>query len=258
MSFVIFSAAAGANVLNVLLSFFVKQAVMTTFAVLSDPRAVICTVDVVLLTLKEGALHAVLLRRQEPPHEGKLALPGGYIHAQDDANAWAAAQRVLFEKTCIKSPYLAQLATYSGAKRDPRGWSMSVVYYALVALALVPEQDPRLSLAPVNRLPALAFDHASMVDLAVSRVRSKSQYSSLPVYLCGERFTLPRLQAIYEAVLGEAINKVSFRRKVHELGMLEPLEGEFEAGEAHRPAQVYTLRPAYKHELSTVLRGINA
>ena len=69
---------------------------------------------------------------------------------------------------------------------------------------------------------------------AVSRMRAKSQYSSLPVYLCGASFTLPQLHAVYEAVLGESNNKVSFRRKVEELGMLESIGGS--RGRAGKPA----------------------
>ncbi|WP_144629905.1 NUDIX hydrolase [Bordetella genomosp. 13] len=221
-------------------------------------HAIICTVDVVLLTLREGALHVVLLERRADPYAGMPALPGGYIRPREDATAWDAAARMLREKTGIVSPYLEQLATYSGERRDPRGWSLSVVYYALVPAELLPECGKGLSVAPVADLPDLPFDHAEIVGLAVSRVRAKSQYSSLPVYLCGERMTLPQLQAVYEAVLGESINKVSFRRKVEELGMLEPVEGELVTGAAHRPAQVYRLREAFRRELSLVQRGLNA
>jgi len=220
--------------------------------------AIICTVDVVLLTLRDQALHVVLLERAAEPHQGALALPGGYIHPEADASAWEAAARMLREKTGIVSPYLEQLATYSGAARDPRGWSLSVVYYALVPDTLLPADLGPLCVAPVADLPALPFDHADIVNLAVSRVRAKSQYSSLPVYLCSERVTLPQLQAVYEAVLGEPINKVSFRRKMDELGMLEPVDGERVSGAAHRPAQVYRLRPAFRRALSLVQRGINA
>lgn len=223
-----------------------------------DFPPVICTVDVVLLTLKDQALHVVLLRREREPHAGSPALPGGYVHAQEDRSAWDAAARVLRDKTGIVSPYLEQLATWSGPDRDPRGWSVSIVYYALVPPDLLPTDREGLVLAPVAKLPRLPFDHKSMVEEAVSRVRTKSQYSSLPVYLCGERVTLPQLQSIYEAVLGEPINKVSFRRKVDELGMLEPIDGQMEAGGAHRPAQVYKLRDAFRRELSLVQRGINS
>ncbi len=223
-----------------------------------DYPPVICTVDVVLLTLKSQALHVVLLKRKNEPFADSPALPGGYIHTQEDKTAWEAASRVLRDKTGITSPYLEQLATYSGADRDPRGWSVSIVYYALIPLELLPANREGLLVAPVNRMPRMPFDHKNIVDLAVARVRSKSQYSSLPVYLCGERVTLPQLQSVYEAVLGEPINKVSFRRKMDELGILEPIEGEMELGGAHRPAQVYRLRPEFKRELSMVQRGINS
>lgn len=222
-----------------------------------DLAAIICTVDVVLLTLHEGALQVVLLKRDREPFDGALALPGGYIHQQEDQSAWDAAARVLREKTGITAPYLEQLATFAGPGRDPRGWSVSIAYYALVPVSILATDTPHVVMLPVERLPSLPFDHKSIVDSAVSRVRTKSQYSSLPVYLCGESFTLPQLQSVYEAVLGESINKVSFRRKLEELAMLEPIEGAMESGRAHRPAQLYRLRKEFRRSLSVVDRGLN-
>lgn len=224
-----------------------------------DYLPILCTVDVVLLTLKDDALHVVVLERQQAPFVGMAALPGGYIHAQEDHTAWEAAARVLREKTGIISPYLEQLATYSGAQRDPRGWSVSMVYYALVSMEVLNVDDTTpIRVVAAHQLPPLAFDHRSMIELAIARVRCKSQYSSLPLYLCGERVTLPRLQAVYEAVLGEPINKVSFRRKMDELGVLEPIAGAMESGAAHRPAQVYRLKKEFQRELSLVARGLNS
>jgi 8-oxo-dGTP diphosphatase len=213
---------------------------------------------VVLLTLRAEALHVVLLQREQEPFKGALALPGGYIHAAEDQGAEQAAARVLQAKTGIRSPYLEQLATFSGPGRDPRGWSLSVAHYALVPPTVLPASGQGVQVLPVERLPSLPFDHHRIIDLAVARVRTKSQYSSLPVYLCEGRFTLPQLQAVYEAVLGEPINKVSFRRKMDELGMLEPVEGEMESGRANRPAQMYRLKKQYRQALSWLERGINA
>lgn len=220
--------------------------------------SIVCTVDVVLLTLHEAALHVALLRREREPFKGALALPGGYIHTQEDQGALDAARRALRDKTGITSPYLEQLATFSGPGRDPRGWSVSIAYYALVSADVLARGAAAIQLLPVHTLPSLPFDHRSIVDLAVARVRTKSQYSSLPVYLCGPTFTLPQLQAVYEAVLGEPINKVSFRRKIDELGMVEPVEGALEAGRANRPAQIYRLKREFRHALSTLDRGIGA
>jgi len=231
---------------------------MVTRPLRSEAAAVpVCTVDVVLLTLRDDALVVLLQRRERAPFAGALALPGGFIHAGDDADVGQAAARVLRDKTGVDSPYLEQLATFSGPVRDPRGWSLSVAHVALLPLAALPPLAAGSLLAPVDRLPALPFDHRDIVQAAVERVRTKSFYSSLPVYLCGERFTLPQLQAVYEAVLGEPLNKVSFRRKVlDELGMLEPIEGALSHGGAHRPAQLYRLRPALRQTLSTTGRGL--
>jgi 8-oxo-dGTP diphosphatase len=216
----------------------------------------ICTVDIVLLTLREGRLQVMLLKRDREPFEGALSLPGGYVHTNEDQGCEDAAQRVLLQKAGLQSPYLEQLASFSGPARDPRGWSVSVAYFALVA---APELGhPGQHWLPVDRLPQLPFDHGHIVAMAVERVRNKSQYSSLPVHLCADTFTLPELHTIYEALLGEAINPVSFRRKMDELGMLEPVPGAKRANGAHRPAQLYRLKDEFRRTLRHVGRGLNA
>jgi 8-oxo-dGTP diphosphatase len=219
--------------------------------------AIVCTVDIALLTLRDDALHVLLLKRDREPFAGSLALPGGYLHVQEDQDAEDAAARVLRDKAGIVSPYLEQLATFSGPGRDPRGWSISIAYYALLPVELLEVDGVGRQLRSVAKLPTLPFDHRRIVDAAVQRVRSKSQYSSLPVYLCGEAFTLPQLQGVYEAVLGEPVNKVSFRRKMDELGMLEAIPGAQTSGGAHRPAQLYRLKREYRHALSLLDRGFN-
>ena len=224
--------------------------------------AIQVSVDVVLLTLVEGELHVVLLRRAHAPFAGVWALPGGYIHADVDAHAQASAARVLRDKAGIEGAYLEQLATFSGPARDPRGWSVAIAYCALIpaqSLAAVQnsaDDGAGLKLVPVSALIQLPFDHAAIVAAAVARVRSKSQYSSLPVHLCGPQFTLPQLQQVYEHVLGEPLNKVSFRRKMDEMALLEPVPGAMQAGGAHRPAQLYRVREAFRQELALSVRGL--
>lgn len=224
---------------------------------------IICTVDVVLLTLHVDRLKVLLVQRDKPPFEGAWALPGGFVHAQEDADTAASAARVLRDKVGLESPYLEQLATFSGIARDPRGWSIAVAYCALVpfesleqALAQTPGAGAVARLHDAEALKRLPFDHDAIVATAVARVRNKSQYSSLPVYLCGDEFTLPQLQQTYEAVLGEPLNKVSFRRKMDELAMLEPVPGAMRGGAAHRPAQLYRLRPGQGRSLSLLERGL--
>lgn len=224
---------------------------------------IVCTVDVVLLTLQDSALQVLLLRREQAPFAGAWALPGGFVHADEDVDTEASAARVLQQKVGIASPYLEQLATFSGLARDPRGWSIAVTYCALVspqALQAALTEDVgragHLQLCDVNAMPQLPFDHSRIVDSAVARVRSKSLYSSLPVFLCEPEFTLPQLQQTYETILGEAVNKVSFRRKMDELDMLEAVPGAMRTGGAHRPAQLYRLRPEFRRSLSLLERGL--
>lgn len=218
---------------------------------------VICTVDVVLLTIKGDGLSVALLKREREPYQGVPALPGGFIQQREDADARAAALRMLKEKTGIDAPYLEQLATFSGPVRDPRGWSLSVAYYALVSYRVIERAGhPDLQLVDVDQRLALPFDHREIIDTAVARLRGKSQYSSLPCYLAGDTFTLPQLQRIYEALMGEPLNKVSFRRKMTEMAMLEAVEGRMDAGGAHRPAQLYRLKPALREKLALLERGL--
>lgn len=219
-------------------------------------EAIQVSVDVVLLTLVEQQLHAVLLRRAVAPFSGVWALPGGFIHTAEDADAQASAARVLKTKVGIEGAYLEQLATFSGPARDPRGWSVAVAYCALLPVQNLPPDRADLLVVPVSALPQLPFDHRAIVDAAVARVRSKSLYSSLPVHLCGETFTLPQLQQVYESILGEPLNKVSFRRKMDEMDWLEAVPGALQQGGAHRPAQLYRAKPGFSQTLALSPRGL--
>lgn len=215
---------------------------------------IICTVDVVLLTLLDDRLKVALLKREREPYKGVAGLPGGYIHVEQDSDTYDAAMRMLKEKADLVPPYLEQLASFSGPARDPRGWSISIAYYALVPAGLI--GHGQVQLADVDSALQLPFDHKTILDAAVQRLRSKSQYSSLPCYLAGESFTLPQLQKVYEVLMGEPLNKVSFRRKMDEMDMLEAVEGKMIATGAHRPAQVYRLKAAFRKRLQLLERGL--
>jgi 8-oxo-dGTP diphosphatase len=202
----------------------------------------ILTVDVPLFTLQGGRLCVALQQRDRPPHEGRLALLGGFVWAQEDEDARATALRILRQKAGLADIYIEQLMTFSGRERDPRGWSASIVYYALVPtgrLAL----GRGLVVLPVEEAQDLPFDHAEIVAKGVERLRNKATYSSLPAFLLPPHFTLPQLKQVYESVMGTRINDSAFRRKIDELRLLEPIEGAFDR-ESARPAQLYRLRQA--------------
>ena len=207
----------------------------------------IATVDVALFTLREGALCVLLARRDREPYAGQLALPGGFVHVDEDADTAATAARVLAQKAGVARPYLEQLYTFSGKVRDPRGWSIAVAYYALVPETRLGAPAAGVALVHVDRLPALPFDHERIVATALYRLRGKSTYSALPAYLLPDQFTIQELHQVYEQVIGVRLDKASFRRKIEDQEIVEPVAGQRRGG-AHRPAQIYRLRTDRKVE----------
>jgi 8-oxo-dGTP diphosphatase len=202
----------------------------------------ILTVDIVLLMLAPDTLRVGLLKRAAAPFVGELALPGGYVHTDGDADTLATARRVLKVKCGLSRVFCEQLQTFSGPKRDPRGWSATVAYYALLPEHLASAAlRQEMVFKPVSGHGRLPFDHAKIVAAAVERLRGKGSYSTLPAFLLGPTFTLSELRSVYERVMETQLNDSAFRRKIDELRILEPVEGEVSKRTA-RPAQLFRLR----------------
>ena len=201
-------------------------------------------VDVVLLTLKDGRLHIGLAYRNQPqePFPDTWCLPGGYIHPQSDQDAADTARRVLHDKAGITAPYLEQLITVSGPARDPRGWSASIVYYALVPAHIAPAGSDRFAWFDAQEVSrrTLPFDHATIIATALERVRSKTRYSALPLYLMPPVFTLTELLKVYEQVVDGKIERRSFIRRIEEMDVIEETGGFQQEG--HRPAKQYRVK----------------
>ena len=204
----------------------------------------IVTVDIVLLTLKENELCAALLQRVRPPHAREWTLPGGFVHTDTDEDALAAATRILKSKAGLESPYLEQLQTFASRHRDSRGWSVSIAYYALVSHQSFAEGSDTspLKWRPVDSIRSLPFDHRDILRTAVERVRSKTNYSSLPIHLMPPTFSLSELQKVYETLLNTTLDKRGFRRRIEELDVVEPAPNHSAARGAHRPAQMYRVK----------------
>ena len=202
------------------------------------------TVDIVIFTLREGSLQVLLVKRGVPPFEGQYAIPGGFIREGESLEE--AALRELYEEAGVRNVFLEQLYTFGDPKRDPRGRVITVAYYALIAsdkLSLVAGADAaEAQWFPVNNLPPLAFDHRSILDYAIERLRNKLEYTTVGFQLLPERFTLGELQAVYEAILGRALDKRNFRRKIALLGILKPLREWQHTG--RKPAQLFRFSAA--------------
>ncbi len=205
------------------------------------PRPAV-TVDVVIFTLREGDLQVLLVRRKAPPFQGMWAIPGGFIRL--DESLEEAALRELEEETGVRDVYLEQLYTFGDPDRDPRGRVITVAYFALVpADAVCPRAGDDAAEArwwSMYDLPPLAFDHEKILAYALQRLRYKLEYTAVGFELLPETFTLSELQAAYEVILGEELDKRNFRRKILSAGILEETGG-YRTGEG-RPAKLYRFR----------------
>ena len=205
--------------------------------------------ELVVMSIVDGALSELLGKREEAPHAGKWALPGGVVRIDLDADLEATAQRVARERLGTELPFLRQLGAIGGRSRDPRApWAISIVYRALIPIgAIDPKAGKRLQAlrwCPVAEAAAdakLAFDHSSLIGQAAEVTQAEIEQLELPFGFLPEQFTLGELQALCESILGRRLDKSSFRRRLDERKLLEPVAGAMRTG-AFRPAQLYRRR----------------
>jgi 8-oxo-dGTP diphosphatase len=220
-----------------------------------DPRSyppVAVTVDLVVLTIRDGRLAALLVTRGEPPFAGQPALPGGFIRPAEGLSQ--AAERELSEEAGLRpgSVHLEQLASYGEPGRDPRMRVVTVAYLALAPGLPLPQAgtdaaDARWASAEetLAGLPSgLAFDHHRILADGVERARSKLEYTPLGTAFCPEPFTVAQLRHVYEVVWGTTLDPRNFHRKATGApGFLSPA-GSATAGDRGRPARLYRRGPA--------------
>ncbi|HSL34149.1 MAG TPA: NUDIX domain-containing protein [Candidatus Limnocylindrales bacterium] len=234
-----------------------ELAFLATYDASRFPRPSVA-VDVVLLTVRDGAVWALLGRRDEHPHRGRWALPGTFLGIDESPDD--AAVRVLASKAGLGGVFTEQLYTFGAPDRDPRTRVVSVAYYALVEpatleravashangliLARLDVPWPGETGGPVAALDRdgapflLAFDHAEILGMAVKRIRGKLDYAPIGFELLPRAFSLRDLRLVHEAILGRALNKDSFRRRILDRGLVVAT-GERAAGVGHRPPELY-------------------
>lgn len=214
-----------------------------------DPRAYpvfAVTVDVVILTLRDGELHVLLVERGEEPFRGRWAIPGGFKRPTETLDQ--AAVRELREETGVAAaPRLRQFGAYGDPGRDPRLNVVTVAYLAV--LREVPPPVAGTDAAAAALIPVaevidgrrdLAFDHAVIVRDAVERVRLELDVSGLAIAFLGEAFTLAELRTVYEAVWDVRLDAANFRRAVGGHGWLVPTGRRTRPGPSGgRPAELY-------------------
>ena len=182
-------------------------------------------VDCIIFGFNENALELLLIHRGFEPERGKWSLMGGFV--EDDEDVDAAASRVLGELTGLEDIYMDQVSAFGKANRDPGGRVVSIVYYALIRKdhydqALVDKHNAQWF--PLDNLPEMIFDHHEMTQKALSTLQRKLKTEPVGFNLLPEKFTLPQFQTLYEAILGESLDKRNFRKKLLGLDILVKLD----------------------------------
>jgi 8-oxo-dGTP diphosphatase len=200
-------------------------------------------VDAAIFTIKNDSLQILLIQMKKNPFTESWAIPGGMI--QNDETTLDSALRILTTQTGLRGVFLEQLKTFDDQTRDPAGRVISVAHWALV-----PDHDIQLKTTEkyadvrwwnVNKLPKLAYDHDLIVKEALARLKSKIQYTNIVWSLLPVEFTLTQLQHVYEIILGNAMDKRNFRKRISDLKLIRPV-GKKSTGAAHRPAELFSFR----------------
>lgn len=145
---------------------------------MDEPQNIKVTVDAVVFSSSDNHRKSVLLiKRKNPPFQGKWALPGGFV--ENDEPLEVAAARELEEETGIKNVQLQQLYTFGDPDRDPRGRAISVTYYTDIDTShqtLQAATDAsEVQWFEIDHLPELAFDHQKILEMAIKRVKKGAE-----------------------------------------------------------------------------------
>jgi 8-oxo-dGTP diphosphatase len=209
------------------------------------------TVDLVVLTIRDGALRVLLVRRGAPPFKGRLALPGGFVHP--DEGLHGAAVREVREETGldVRGMHLEQLASYGDPKRDPRMRVVSIAHLVIapdLAESVAGTDAAAAAWTTVDevldRRGRLAFDHGLILRDGIERARAKLEYSPLATAFCPGEFTVGELRRVYEIVWGFPLDPRNFHRKVTGTAKLLEPTGRTTTRGGGRPAQLYTVGSA--------------
>ena len=206
----------------------------------------IVATDVVIVTLRENVLYARVMNVHRLPHyNNQFGFPGGLIGSTETADD--AVKRLVKEKASLheKSLYSEQLMTFSEINRDKRGRVVAIAYLALVPWENLEMKEmissEELAWVPVTKLKNMAYDHTSMLRIALERLASRSTYTTIIAKLMPDEFTLTSLEQAFEVVTGKPLDKRNFRKKIEKLGIIR-YTNKKTTGNKHRPAKLYEFK----------------
>jgi len=197
------------------------------------------SVDCVIFGYDEGVLKVLLIESDLAEYAGKWSLLGDVLQNAEDLDK--ASQRILLERTGLTNMFLEQVKTFSEVKRHPAGRVVSTAYLALVNVKdyKLKSVDNALHWHPVSEIDTMAFDHKLILDTCLVALRKKIQHEPIIFNLLDKKFSLRKLQQVFEEVLAIEFDRRNFRKKLFATGMLVD-ENEMESDVHHRPGKLYS------------------
>jgi 8-oxo-dGTP diphosphatase len=182
-------------------------------------------VDCIIFGFNEEGLKLLLIKRRMDPLKDHWSLMGGFLQVSESLDE--AAKRITYSLTGLNDVYLDQLYTFGDINRDPGGRIVSVTYFALIKINDSDRQILEKNGAhwvSANAIPSLIFDHNSMVDTALNKLRKRCRTQPIGFELLPDKFTIPQLQLLYEAILMQPLDKRNFRKKILRMNLLDKLD----------------------------------
>lgn len=177
--------------------------------------------DCIIFGFDKGKLKLLVFKRRVTPLEGEWSLIGSFVQLTEDVSQ--AAKRVLQEITGLENVFMQQLKAYGKADRDPGYRCISIAQFALIR---IDEYDKELTQKfgahwfDLDKLPDLVLDHSQMVADALQALKTKARYQPIGFELLPEKFTIPQLQSLYEAIYQKELDDRNFRKKLKSLKLL--------------------------------------
>lgn len=212
---------------------------MTHLRAYKEIQQIKIAVDCIIFGFNDNRLELLLIQRGFEPEKGKWSLIGEFIGNDEDLDA--AANRVLYGLSGLENIYMEQVKTFGKTNRDSSGRVISTTYSAMILKSEYNEDQVtkyKTKWFPIDDLPDLVFDHNEMVDSAIKRLRRRVRTTPIALNLLPSKFTLPQLQALYEGILGETIDKRNFRRKISQMDCFVKLD-EKDMSESRKGAYLY-------------------
>ncbi|MEA5457655.1 NUDIX domain-containing protein [Arcicella sp. LKC2W] len=176
---------------------------------------ILVALDCIVFGFDGEDIKLLLIKRNFDPEKGKWSLMGGFLESDEDLED--ATNRILYDLTGLKGIYFEEIQTFGKVNRDPVERTLSVCFFALINIHAHDQDSAKAQNAfwiNLKNRPELIFDHNEMVDIALERLRYKAALHPIGFELLPEKFTIPQLQKLYEAIYDSLLDRRNFSRKI--------------------------------------------